>query len=101
LKTAVVVCRSTDALTAAAAGAAGGVLCVVCLRGRKVMADNDADADYDRAARELAFEAKGQVGGRHRHNNCLLAAAATAAVRWADRQVGALCPAPYRTPCAV
>lgn len=25
-------------------------------------ADNDADADYDRAARELAFEAKGQVG---------------------------------------
>jgi hypothetical protein len=27
-----------------------------------VKADNDADADYDRAARELAFEAKGQVG---------------------------------------
>ena len=25
-------------------------------------ADNAADAEYDRAARELAFEAKGQVG---------------------------------------
>jgi len=35
-----------------------------------VKAESDADADYDRAARELAFEAKGQVrgaaGGSHK-----------------------------------
>jgi hypothetical protein len=65
---------------------------VVWLRGRKVKADNDADADYDRAARELAFEAKGQVGGRQRLCGCLLAAAAT--VRWA------VCPVPFKPPCA-
>lgn len=40
----------------------GLLLAAAACRGRKVKADNDADANYDRAARELAFEAKGQVG---------------------------------------
>jgi hypothetical protein len=31
-------------------------------RGRKLKADTEEDAAYDRAARELVFEAKGQVG---------------------------------------
>eukprot|EP00775_Hariotina_reticulata_P008704 gene8704-8885_t len=33
-------------------------------KGRKLAADSEADAAYDRAARELVFEAKGQAGER-------------------------------------
>jgi hypothetical protein len=40
----------------------GAAAAAACCRGRKLKADNDEDAAYDRAARELVFEAKGQVG---------------------------------------
>lgn len=36
--------------------------CFLEYRGRKLKPETDEDAAYDRAARELVFEAKGQVG---------------------------------------
>lgn len=39
-------------------------LCCCCYRGKKTKPDNDEDAQYDQAARELVFEAKAQAGDR-------------------------------------